>query len=380
MQRAVERFVTTALGALLLVTCAAATASAQNLNRVVIQVNDRIATLHDYQTRLEDFRRELAADQRLPLAERRQRMEELPDVVFSGLLDELLLLARADQMSVVFTEEEVDARLAQVRERYGFESDEEFAAALAQTGAELRKFREQMRLQMRINEVMAREVRNQIDVGEELARVYYRDHPEAFMAPRRLRLREVVVLEDGGLDAAARLQLAAAIRSDAAGGRTLEEIAAEHQEAGHTSGVIELGWVSAGDLAAELEAAVWELPPGGVSEPVASRGGLHVLKVVERQEEGLRPFNEVAEQARMQAANVAFAERAEAYLKQLEEQSYVRTAPPPEAADFRRARGQLPEEPTLPATAARDGEAAAGEDPGDEADDGGAANAAVSDN
>jgi parvulin-like peptidyl-prolyl isomerase len=361
LRRAVERFVVAVLPGLLLAGLWVVSAPAQNLNRVVIQVNDRIATLYDYQGRLEDFRRELAANDRLSLAERRERMQEVPNIVFSSLLDELLLLSRADQLGIVFTEEEVDAQLAQVRERYGFEDDAAFEAALAQSGTNLREFGEQMRYQMRMNEVMAREVRSKIDIGEEIARLYYRDNPEAFMTPQRMRLRELVVLESSQLTEAERRQLAESIRQEIAAGRSLDELVAEHQEAGNTSGVIELGWVAGGDLADELESAVWGLPVDGVSAPVASRGGLHVLQVVEREEEGLQPFNDVAEQAQLQAVNEAMGEGAQSYLIELEDQSYVRIEPPPEAAGFRRAQGRMPEEPEIPAaTTASDAEAATG--------------------
>ena len=363
LRRVAERFVGAVLPGLLVAGLWAASAPAQNLNRVVIQVNDRIATLYDYQTRLEGLRRELASNDRITLAERRERMQEVPNIVFSSLLDELLLLSRADQMGVVFTEEEVEAQLAQVRERYGFEDEAAFEVALSQTGSSLRAFREQMRTQMRMNEVMAREVRSQIDVGEELARLYYRDNPEAFMTPQRMRLRELVVLESSNLTEAEQRQLAESIREEIAAGRSLDELVDEHQEAGNTSGVIELGWVNGGDLADELESAVWALPVAGVSAPVASRGGLHVLQVVERQEEGLQAFNDVAEQAQLRAANEAMAERAQSYLIELEDQSYVRLEPPPEAAEFRRAQGRLPDEPEIPtAAAASDAEAASGEE------------------
>lgn len=352
LRRVAERFVGAVLPGLLVAGLWAASAPAQNLNRVVIQVNDRIATLYDYQTRLEGLRLELASNDRLTLAERRERMQEVPNIVFSSLLDELLLLSRADQMGVVFTEEEVEAQLAQVRERYGFENEAAFEEALSQTGSSLRAFREQMRTQMRMNEVMAREVRSQIDVGEELARLYYRDNPEAFMTPQRMRLRELVVLESSNLTEAEQRQLAESIREEIAAGRSLDELVDEHQEAGNTSGVIELGWVNGGDLADELESAVWALPVAGVSEPVASRGGLHVLQVVERQEEGLQAFNDVSEQAQLRAANEAMAERAQSYLIELEDQSYVRLEPPQEAAGFRRAQGRMPDEPEIPTAAA----------------------------
>ncbi len=43
-----------------------------------------------------------------------------------------------------------------------------------------------------------------------------------------------------------------------------------------------LGWVERGQLAPEFEAAVFSLPAGGVSAPVASSAGWHIFQVVER--------------------------------------------------------------------------------------------------
>ncbi len=318
---------------LLALTCLPALPSGAEevLNRVVIRVNDRIATLYDYQQRVDDLTNQISNSE-LPLSERRQRIAQVPEQVFQELFQELLLLSRADQAGIVFTEAELDEQTARLRESYGIQSDDEFRQALEAQGLTERGFREQMESGMRIQELLRREVRGQLDVGEELARAYYRDHPEQFTAPQRMNLRDVVVLEDSGLSAEERRRRAEEIRQRRLAGEELEALV----EDGVTSGVIDLGWVNARELADELEAVVWDLEAGDVSQPVEGRGGLHVLEVVDRQEEGLRPFNEVAEEAKSRAGSVAFQDAMETYVENLERESYVILQPPPAAEGFRR--------------------------------------------
>jgi parvulin-like peptidyl-prolyl isomerase len=314
----------------------AADSAAPVVNKVVLRVNDRIATLYDYQLRLTEAERELVRMD-VPVAERRQLAAVLPERVYADLYQESLLLSRADQLAVVFSEEQIEQQLTALQERNGFADRAELEAALAQSGLSLRDFREQLRRNMRIESVVGREVRSRMGVDEELARRYYRDNPERFTEPRRLQVRELIVLEVEGQSAADRADLAAAIHREIAAGRTLADLVATYRDRGLTSDVIDHGWVGPGDLAAELQAAVWDLEPGAFSPPIESRGGLHILEVVERQEAGLRPFAEVADRAHAIARQIAFTEQLASYLDELEEKAYIRLDPPPGAEGFRRA-------------------------------------------
>lgn len=355
-----------ASAALVALLCAAAlppapAEAAPVVNRIVLRVNDRIATLQDYENRKQQLIEDMArAD--LPLDRRRELAAQLPERVFQDLYQELLLLSRADQLNVAFTEQEIDSQLVRVREGYGFASEEEFAQALAQSGTTPNDFREQTRVQLRMNDVVNREVRSKLAVGEELARRWYSEHPEQFQRPQRMRLRDLVVLGEGqgdpALDDSARRALARQLHAELAAGRDLAELAADYADNPSVSGPIDLGWVAPGDLAAELEAAVWDLQAGQVTEPVESRGSLHLIEVLEREEAGLRPFNEVAEEAENRARQEVFAEAMSEYMERLERQSYVTAEPPPEAAGFRRLGGSATTfEADAPATTEPEAEA-----------------------
>jgi peptidyl-prolyl cis-trans isomerase SurA len=343
--------------------------SADVLNRIVLRVNDQIATLYDYQQRREEAVREISRREQNP-AERRRMLGEVGALVFKEMYEDLLLQSRADQMAVEISEGQIDTAVAQMRQNFGIHTDEEFAAALAQSGMTEQQLREQVRANQRVREVMGREVQSKIKVDEEDLRRYYRKHLEDFRQPAQLQLHEVVVLEEGGAPAEERPRIAAAIRQAVAGGRTLEEAVADSAKRKVTSSVIDLGWVTPTDLDPNLAAAAQKLQKGGVSEPVAGRGGLHVLQLVDRRESRIPPFSEVASTIQAKEQERVYRDEVTKYMADLEKHSLIVADPPQEAANFRsllgtgtgqeggKQLGDLPSATAAPAAAAPQGQTA----------------------
>lgn len=303
------------------------------VNRIVLRVNDRIATLYEYEARrTERLEAILRAD--LDPEERRRLQDQVGEMVLREMFDELLLLSRSDHLAIQISPSQVNAAIGQMRQSYGIETDQEFAAALAQSGMTREELEEQLRRNLRMREVLAREVHARIELKEEDLRRYYREHPEEFRVPQRLRLREVVVLETSGLDREAMLRIARAIREELVAGRALNEAIQGYATQQITSQVIDLGWVQSGDLDRNLEEAVWNLQAGEVSEPVDGRGGIHVIQVVDRQEAGMRTFNEVMHLIEEKEGNRRFQEELQKYLEELRKNSYIVADPPPDATGF----------------------------------------------
>ena len=310
---------------------------AEVVNRMVLQVNNRIATLYDYAQRKADLQAQLLRQQDMPLDQRHELLNHLGMTVFRDMFEEMLLLSRADQADVQVSDEEIDVAVARMQQNFKLDTDEEFGAALAQNGMSPEQLREQIRHNQIIQTLLGREVQAKIEIDEEVLRRYYRDHPDDFRVPEQVRLQEVVVLDDSKLTADERAALAAAIQQELVAGRPLAELAVEHAKDGSTSGLIDIGWVSRGDLSADLEGAVWGLEAGEVSAPVAARGGLHLLRVEERREASLRPFVEVVDEIRGRERERQFADEYKEYLNRLKHKAYVQIDPPEDAKDFRLA-------------------------------------------
>jgi parvulin-like peptidyl-prolyl isomerase len=329
---------------LLLALSLAPALRAEVLNRIVLRVNDQIATLYDYERHREELTRDLARRDQ-DADDRRRLLAQTGEMAYADLFRELLLQSRADQLGVEVSDAQVDAAVGNIKQNYNIKSDEEFQAALAQSGLTLPQLRAQLKNQLRVQEVRGREVASRVKVDEEDLRRYYRKNLESFRQPEQVQLREVVVLEEGGLPSAdERQRTAAEIRSKAQGGADLTAAVADLSKKGVTSNVIDLGWVSPGDLDKNLETAVWKLPKGSVSEPVQARGGLHLVQVVDRRESRIPSFAEVQAAIQAREQERVFRQEVTKYMAELEKKSLVVANPPAEAANFRRQLGVAPAE------------------------------------
>ncbi|MDY7091720.1 MAG: peptidyl-prolyl cis-trans isomerase [Acidobacteriota bacterium] len=322
-----------AVGALL----AAPPARADVVNEVVLRINERVLTLYDYLQARAEARAEVLRATQLTPEEQERLLAEVPRRVMRTIFQEMLLESRADQLEVFVPEEEIDAEIRRMREDMELGTQEQFLAALEQSGLSEEKLRRQVETTLRVQRVLGEEVSSQIDVSEDELRRYYRAHPDEFSDPARVRVREIVVLDTSALDSEARQLLAQQLKERLAAGESLDDLAADYAPEGVTSNVIELGWVTPGELAPRLEQAVWGLDAGSVSEPVEARGGVHILEVMEREEQELRPFGEVRDEISSRERNRRYGEVFERYLDDLAQSAYVVERIPADAVGYRQA-------------------------------------------
>jgi len=98
-------------------------------------------------------------------------------------------------------------------------------------------------------------------------------------------------------EAALKLRLAGFKRQIVAGERRFEDLAREFSLDGSAPAGGELGWASPGQYVPEFEAGMNPLPIGGVSDPVVTRFGVHLIQVLERRNVAL-DNKQLREQAR----------------------------------------------------------------------------------
>ncbi len=144
------------------------------------------------------------------------------------------------------------------------------------------------------------------------------------------RARHVLLRTSAQLNAeTAARRLAEYRKQIEAGSKTFEEIARQFSEDGSAASGGDLGWSAPGVMVPEFEAAMNELSVNGLSAPVVSRFGVHLIQVLERREVALEP-----KQLREQARNVMREQRFEqAYLdwtKELRSRAYVEYREPPQ--------------------------------------------------
>jgi peptidyl-prolyl cis-trans isomerase SurA len=111
--------------------------------------------------------------------------------------------------------------------------------------------------------------------------------------------------------------------------RKFEDIARELSEDGTAANGGDLGWTSPGSFVPEFEEAMNRLPLGGLSAPVASRFGVHLIQVMERRDVALEP-KQVREQARSMLREQRFEQAYADWTRDLRLRAYIEMREPPQ--------------------------------------------------
>lgn len=331
--------------------------AAEDLNRIILRVNDEILTLHDYENRKGADVTAILADSQLSMQERQELIAQTGPRIMQDMFRELLLMSRAGQLRIFISDREVDESIQGLAKSRGLEDNAAFQQALAESGMTLDQLREKIRREMTWSQVVSREVTSKIEVGEEELRAHYRSHKDDYSIPEKRWLKEVIVLESSGKSPDELRQLAEQIRDELAAGGELETVIEPYRQSGLATGVIDLDWLRRDELEPTLAEVAFNLEPGAFSEPVKSRGGLHVLHLAGLEEAKLRPFEEVQAEILNRERSSRFDRELRNYLAGLERGAYIQEHLPPEAVGYRSlAADYSPEEeielfrrPDLPA-------------------------------
>lgn len=130
--------------------------------------------------------------------------------------------------------------------------------------------------------------------ADELAAFYEENADRLFRAEELVRARHILI---GGAEADAR-EKAEGIARRLKGGEDFARLAMEaSQDTASAQSGGDLGWFGRGKMVPEFEEVVFSLKPGEVSDVFSTDFGWHIAKLEERQDERVRPLEEVRQEA-----------------------------------------------------------------------------------
>jgi peptidyl-prolyl cis-trans isomerase C len=188
-------------------------------------------------------------------------------------------------------------------ERQGFTNDPDITR-------QVDDFRERLVVQR-----VMRDLRKRPEVSDEDAKKQYDANPNLY-STTQIRASHIL-LKDEATAKEVRAQLVANPDSFA-------EVAKEKStDQGSARRGGELGLFGPGRMVPEFEAAAFALKPGEISELVKTQYGYHIIKVTERKEGTVRPFEQVKAQIKSQLANQRLQEQLDRYLSELRAKANV---------------------------------------------------------
>ena len=303
--------VRTALVAVLLVPAlgvgAQTTSKSTVIQRIIVKVNGEIFTQTDLEARQVEVLREQNQQVQSPRdlqneAVLAKALAEVTPMILVDVIDELLLVQRGRELGATFTEANFQETLERIKKQNSF-NDDQLKKALAESGMTMNELRQNLERQSLVRHVTQTEIMGGMRVTDQEARTLYKGHPEMFMKPATVMLRElfveVLVVKQGAqagfspsADDAAKAKINEA-RDRVIKGEDFARVVAEVSESGSKANGGLIGPVIAADVSEELGKLIAKLKPGEVTEPVRTPRGYTLFKLESRAEAAVEPFDKI---------------------------------------------------------------------------------------
>ncbi len=275
------------LFALLLFTASFVQAQVQNnqtLDRIVAVVGDEIITESELQMQI------LQATRANPKSED----PSLRSRILEAMMNDKLVLAQAVLDSIQVPPEEVNRRLdeqVQKLTRY-YGSEERFEQAVGMTVSQMkREYRDDIRKRIMIEMIQQQEL-GSIEITHREVEEFFRTYGDSLpLVPEQVELRQIAMFPrvTESFRQAAR-EKAQAILDSIRAGASFEEMAKKYSDdPGSARNGGNLGLARRGVFVKEFEEATFALEPGDISDLVETKFGFHIIKLLEKKGEAVKP-------------------------------------------------------------------------------------------
>lgn len=201
-----------------------------------------------------------------------------------------LILGSPEATGVVVTPQAVAERVAEIRQRY--DTPAEYHADLARLGLDESGLETEVARDLHIEGIMERVV-SQIPLASETdAEIYYRLHPAAFTQPERRTVRHILITYDNDTEKAQAIDTLNGLKPKAGSEKAFADQALRHSQCPTAMEGGLVGTVARGKLYPELDAVLFTLNMGALSDVIETEIGLHLLRCDAIQPEVIHPFAE----------------------------------------------------------------------------------------
>jgi peptidyl-prolyl cis-trans isomerase SurA len=325
-----------ALLATLVPTSARAQAPAQSApakplpaGEIVARVNDQVITLAEYQKAEQQLRDEVTHDcQGCPPEKIDAQFKEQQKDLLSGLIDQALMVQRAKDMGIK-VDSDLNKRLDEVRQQNGLATLADLQKGVEASGLSWEDYKTTLRNSLLQKEVVKREVGSHLEVTSDEVKQYYEAHPQEFTLPERVVLSEISLSTEGKSpeDFAAVRAKVEGLRSSVLNGDDFHQVAALYSQGSTAKDGGNLGTFKKGELAPQIEAIVFPMSKGQITDVIQTRTGFEILKVEDHLPAEVQPLDKVETQIQNTLYGQKMQPRMRQYLAELREQSYVTVKP-----------------------------------------------------
>lgn len=293
------------------------------VDAIVAIVNDDIITMSDYMTEHDMIYQVLRSQ--FQGEEFTKRYEREKQGLLERMITDLLLsqeATRQDIRSTVDIDGQIRGIVDSIKKQYEIASDEEFKRMMAQQGVDYNSWIAQQEKGILQQALIFSEVGRSIAIDETDVVNYYDLNPEEFTELPRYKLKGIYISSEDKSEEDAQAKMKE-VDEKVAAGEDIGSLAGQYSEGPEKESEGDLGEFKKGEMDATLEQAVADLAEGDLSSWIKIPTGWFLLKLEEKTESRLKPFEEVKKEIENRLFIQEQQVKIQAYLEDLKKRSYI---------------------------------------------------------
>jgi len=300
------------------------------IQRVLVKVNGEVFTQRDLEDKQTEALQMTGRSSLQGDALTKAVTDLMPDLLVTAV-DEMLLIQRGKELGFHMSNDQFNEMVGNIKKDNKM-SDADFNEALRQEGLTLTQLREKLDRSYIIRTVQQKEIIGRMALTEEEARQYYEKHPEEFMKPPTVTIREILIaaadrqnqpqMFGANTVDAARTKIEG-LRQRALNGESFEKLAAENSDsATKTNGGL-VGPINVSEMATGIRDAIEKLKPGEITTPIRTTRGYQIIQLEARSEAEPMPFDTLRDQIAQKIGESRLEGETQKYLQQLRAQAFI---------------------------------------------------------
>lgn len=301
----------------------------QVIERIIARVNDSVVTSHQYQKALAALHVQIK--QGCPACSEAQLEAKFQDQqkdVLRDLIDQSLLVQRAEDQGIN-VDIAVVKQLDKIRQQYHLDSMDALQRAVEASGMNWDDYKATIRRQLLTQRIVQRDVGSTVQIDHKEIVTYYDTHKDQFNRPESVVLREIF-LSTKGMTApeveAARKKIEN-LRQRVLNGDDFGQLAKLYSQGSTAQKGGELGTFQRGELAPDIENAVFKLQHDQMTPVIQTPAGFELLQVEQHYQAGIQPLDAVLNDVENDIYLQKIGPALRAYLEKLRGQSYIKMQP-----------------------------------------------------
>ncbi|MCK5722924.1 MAG: peptidylprolyl isomerase [Gammaproteobacteria bacterium] len=296
---------------------------AEICNRVVAQVNNDVITLYELDNRIKELTGydsgELKMKDEKKYIETRRKVLDL-------LVDEKIAFEKIREMGIEVTPGEIDEAIERIKESNQF-TQEDLIARLKKQEVSLKSYREEIKRQLERNRLINYEVKSKIVIREEEIKDYYSKNKNEFSIIAKVHLATIFLKQEDPSnqeETVALLRKAEEIVFRLKKGEDFGKMAREFSQGPGAEEGGDLGLFKTAQLDPDLLKVLKGMSTGDVTRPIIRQAGIQIVKLLEKQESGVKPFEEVRDAIFEILYKEEIDKRYSSWIKGLREKAYTK--------------------------------------------------------